>query len=539
MVSTGTSHLYGGGTGGLGPLTASAGDDGGLGRKGELALRVVELARFTMLSENHFLTPAVELLHVVVREGLGAPFATDGRNLYVDPDVVLEQFADTRKPPVHDLTHVVVHCLLLHPFATSAIDPSSWSLATDIIAERITAELCGKRPGARGEALDIVLSKLESDLGERPTTERIYRALQEGRYEDVRRRWAGAFKVDDSQRWFPEARRRTHGTAEASEDESAKVENHQGGGESKAGAASSTPRPQNSPDSSNAARPSDGNTPENGGSGGEKSVGFREASFESRTGSREPDRAELEARWRHAGKSVRLDLETISRGRGQTLGDLRHELEVAGRRKRDLREFLRQFSRVREAMHVSPDEFDYVFYAYGLQLYGNMPLIENLEYREESSIHDFVIVIDTSASVEGEAVREFVEAAFDVICQGADGGSRSEIHVIQCDAAVRSDVVINSEADLKRWSQSVELVGFGGTDFRPAFEYVDSLISEGKLRKVSGLIYFTDGWGIYPERAPSYKCAFVFYDENYRKEIVPPWAVQLVLTPRELREVAR
>ena len=75
----------------------------------------------------------------------------------------------------------------------------------------------------------------------------------------------------------------------------------------------------------------------------------------------------------------------------------------------------------------------------------------------------------------------------------------------------------------------MRLHGFGGTDFRPAFAYVDRLVAEGVFENLGGLVYFTDGWGVYPEWMPDYKVAFVFYDENYRKEIVPPWAAQIVL----------
>ena len=39
------------------------------------------------------------------------------------------------------------------------------------------------------------------------------------------------------------------------------------------------------------------------------------------------------------------------------------------------------------------------YYAYGLSLYGNMPLIEPLETRETYKIRNFVIVLDTSYSV--------------------------------------------------------------------------------------------------------------------------------------------
>ena len=67
-----------------------------------------------------------------------------------------------------------------------------------------------------------------------------------------------------------------------------------------------------------------------------------------------------------------------------------------GRPRTDYREFLRQFAVPGEVMRLSDDEFDYVYYTYGLKLYGRMPLIEPLEYREERRIREFVIVIDTS-----------------------------------------------------------------------------------------------------------------------------------------------
>ena len=54
---------------------------------------------------------------------------------------------------------------------------------------------------------------------------------------------------------------------------------------------------------------------------------------------------------------------------------------------------------------MDPDSFDYVFYSYGLSLYGNMPLIEPQEVKEVYRIQEFVIVIDVSMSCSGELVR--------------------------------------------------------------------------------------------------------------------------------------
>ena len=41
----------------------------------------------------------------------------------------------------------------------------------------------------------------------------------------------------------------------------------------------------------------------------------------------------------------------------------------------DYKEFLRKFSVLKEEMKVDMDTFDYIFYNYGMNLYGNMPPI--------------------------------------------------------------------------------------------------------------------------------------------------------------------
>ena len=61
-----------------------------------------------------------------------------------------------------------------------------------------------------------------------------------------------------------------------------------------------------------------------------------------------------------------------------------------------------------ETMKVNDEEFDYIFYTYGLKLFKNIPLIEPLEYKEEKRIRDFVVAIDTSGSTSGETVQKFL-----------------------------------------------------------------------------------------------------------------------------------
>lgn len=243
---------------------------------------------------------------------------------------------------------------------------------------------------------------------------------------------------------------------------------------------------------------------------------------------------ELSRKWQEINEKMETDLETFSKEASEENGNFLGQLRVENRERQDYREFLRKFSVLREEMGTDPDTFDYGFYSYGLTLYGNMPLIEPLETREVRRIADFVIVIDTSMSCSGTLVRRFLEETYSVLKQNDSYFRRVNVHIIQCDEKVHSDVKITSEKELKKYMDQFELYGEGGTDFRPAFAYVDELLGMGEFDDLKGLIYFTDGYGIYPSRMPPYKTAFVFLEEDYRDADVPAWAIRLVLREDEL-----
>ena len=82
--------------------------------------------------------------------------------------------------------------------------------------------------------------------------------------------------------------------------------------------------------------------------------------------------------------------------------------------------------------------------------------------------------------------------------------------------------------------EHMEILGGGGTDFRPAFQYVDSLIQKKAFTGLKGLIYFTDGYGMFPVKMPSYDTVFVFMRDDYSDADVPSWAMKLILGPEEL-----
>lgn len=183
------------------------------------------------------------------------------------------------------------------------------------------------------------------------------------------------------------------------------------------------------------------------------------------------------------------------------------------------------------------DSFDYVYYTYGLKMYGNMPLIEPLESKEVYRIEDFVLVIDTSMSCSGELVRRFLEETYGILSEGESYFKKINIHIIQCDDQVRSDAVITSREQMREYMENFTIQGNGGTDFRPAFEYVNGLWNQGEFTKLRGLLYFTDGKGIYPVKMPPYDTAFVFIQDQYEDMSVPVWAMKVILEEDEIREM--
>jgi predicted metal-dependent peptidase len=238
--------------------------------------------------------------------------------------------------------------------------------------------------------------------------------------------------------------------------------------------------------------------------------------------------------WKEISKRIQVDLETISNTWGESAGDMMQTLAEINREKYDYAEFLRRFAILGENMEINDDEFDYIFYTYGLSLYKNMPLVEPLEYKEVKRVREFVIALDTSESVAGELVQKFVEKTWNILKQTENFFTRVNIHILQCGAKVEEDAKITSQEEFDSYMQRMVLRGFGGTDFRPVFEYVNGLVKRHEFRNFKGMIYFTDGYGSYPAMPPDYEAAFVFLDGGREIPNVPAWAVKVVLTQEQI-----
>ena len=187
-------------------------------------------------------------------------------------------------------------------------------------------------------------------------------------------------------------------------------------------------------------------------------------------------------------------------------------------------------------MQTDADSFDYIFYHYGMELYGNMPLIEPLETKEVQKIEDFVIVIDTSMSCKGELVKKFLEETYSVLSESESFFRKIHVHIIQCDDRIQEDLVLHDSQEMEAYLRNFTVKGLGGTDFRPPFAYVEELRNRGEFVRLRGLLYFTDGYGLFPVKMPPYDTAFVFMKEDYRDVDVPPWAIKLIIDTETLEE---
>lgn len=245
--------------------------------------------------------------------------------------------------------------------------------------------------------------------------------------------------------------------------------------------------------------------------------------------SEDPDDGILtEEEFQKITRRIRTELKAFSKGRSQSEA-LEKNVDEALRVRYNYREILEKFMVRQEEMCVNDDEFDYIYYTYGLQLYGNLPLIEALEYKENHKIHDFVIAIDTSASCQGETVKKFIAKTYDIMKTGENFFRKINVHIIQCDSQIQMDTKITNEADFQDFMKNGKIKGFGDTDFSPVFTYVDDLKKKGEFDQLKGLIFFTDGYGVYPQKMPEYDVIFAFLNEDERRPAVPGWALKVVI----------
>ncbi len=237
--------------------------------------------------------------------------------------------------------------------------------------------------------------------------------------------------------------------------------------------------------------------------------------------------------WEKLSKNIESAL-SFSSGMSKDKNCLKRALNASNHKEVSYKDFLMKFARMSEEIKPDLDSFDYGYYSYGLRTYGNMPLIEELEYSEKERLEDFCLVIDTSGSCARGLIEKFFATTFEILNEKGTFFDKMRVHIIQCDDQVREDVLISSKDDLDAYMQNFEVLGFGGTDFRPAFAHIEGLMDQGALPGLKGILYFTDGYGIYPHSRPKFNTAFVFPYGHDEARKIPAWAMSIEL-PYELQ----
>lgn len=461
---------------------------------------VLRLSRNSLIVNLRFLDTAISRLKPVPVDRL--TYATDGMHLGYGPKHILLRFKGEAEQPARDYLHVVLHCVFSHMFVSTLIDQELWNLACDIAVENTITDLGLRAVETAMQAKQTTeISKLKSNVN-MLTAEKVYAYFRDQNISiDEITRLKKLFEVDDHSVWYEES------------------QPFEGSGEGDDSDQSS----DNSSGQSQSNEPNEDNGDDNTGN-----------SDTSQNASEVMSRSELMEDWKSISERIQQDLETFSKEQGYAAGGMMQNLNAVNREKYDYTSFLKKFAVLGEAMVINDEEFDYIFYTYGLKLYKNVPLIEPLEYKEVKRIKEFVIAIDTSGSTSGELVQKFVQKTYNVLKSTESFFSKINVHIIQCDAAIQEHVKITSEEEFDEYLKTMSIHGLGGTDFRPVFSFVDDLVAAKEFNNLKGLIYFTDGWGTFPPSKPEYETAFVFLDNDYHNPEVPPWAIKLVLQDDEI-----
>lgn len=445
-----------------------------------VAREILVLSRNTLLVNLRFLDMALSRLELKPIQS--STILTNGSYILYNPLYVLETYKNAKEIPVRNYLHMVMHCVFRHMYVEPSIDRAFWDVACDIAVENVIIDLGLKATASMREAQqEAYISSIRDEITH-ITAEKIYAYFKQAelaphQIEEIK----GLFGADDHEIWYM--------TDEDSQT-SYGINSNDNTGNNSESKDSNAPTPQS--------------------------------------------RFEQMQDWKNISERMETDVLMFSNGRYGDAGSIVQNLKAVNREKYDYAAFLKKFAVMGEAMKINDDEFDYIFYTYGLKQYKNMPLIEPLEYKEIKAIKEFVIAIDTSGSVIGDLVQTFVQKTYNILKTTESFFSKINLHIIQCDTEIQEHVKITSQEEFDQYIDTMTLKGFGGNNEIALFSYVDELVRQREFSNLKGMIYLTDGYGIFPDKKPNYEVAFVFINDRYEIPEVPPWVIRLVLQKDEI-----
>ena len=531
----------------------------------EMGKRILDASRTELYLSMRFLGPALHSLGWIM--DLSTAFVgTDAAMIRFNPNYLFQLYVNRPRFLNHTYLHMILHCVFRHMFtAREKEDRELWDLASDIAVDAIIDSMEYRAVAElTPEYRQKWYSRLEEEIHVL-TAERIYQYFIERKRNYLEEmQLAQIFAYDDHSFWERMEDEEENPSGENSRQKDS--DNSPSGNtdskndsENDAGPGNDDPdskkdsqtgnkennkeenKEKNSERNARRQRPS-GRQDEGGNKDSDRRNGDEkndEKNGEKNTHEKSVRKLKkienLNRQWKETSERMEAELLASGKEASQDRGSLDRILSISNRRRTDYREFLRKFAILREVTTIDPDSFDYGFYNYGLEVYGNMPLIEENEYREMNRIRTLVIAIDTSASCQEILVQRFLNETAAVLRNIGQFFSSSEVHIIECDEHVQDEIVVRDISDLEKYAESFHVKGGFGTDFRPVFSYIEEKRRTGEIRDMEALMYFTDGMGIYPEKPTDYDTAFVFFnDEELDDTKVPDWAMKLYIRGEKL-----
>ena len=143
------------------------------------------------------------------------------------------------------------------------------------------------------------------------------------------------------------------------------------------------------------------------------------------------------------------------------------------------------------------------------------------------------VALDTSGSCCGEVMQGFLRELLSILRDA--GGPGVEMTVIQCDTQIQKIQTLKREDTPEGVLETFSILGCGGTDFRPVFDYVSAQRQDAEGKRFRGLLYLSDGCGEFPDQAPDYPVAFLYpKGENMWGmgwyDLLPEWVMKVRIT---------
>lgn len=257
------------------------------------------------------------------------------------------------------------------------------------------------------------------------------------------------------------------------------------------------------------------------------------------------ENSEIEEKWQNAAKTILPEatcdlpdkisdlvrkMSNNNRKWGKESDDISVEVKASEDEGNSYYDIIVKFFKDKESIYEDPDSIDYMFYNYGLELYGDTPLIEPTEENEVLNIDTICIAIDTSGSCSGKVAQDFLSETSAILEELKNNKVETDVYIWECDQKIQKEEHYEniSSVNLVEFEKR-RMRGWGGTSFIPVFDKIKTITKE---KKVECLIYLTDGYGDYPDEIPDYPVYFVGpYEDDC--DVIPKWITQLKLRRKE------